>query len=766
MLKCLRSGLSLWLAACALASGCSPDVRLDDIRSLQEGGHFRATIEPLRELLEVDPDDPELNHLYGVALLQTRQPELAIWPLRKAAAHPDHAVRDGLLLAQALQRGGSPEDAIQATSRVLELEPDHVEALRLLVDAKVAARHHREVLEDVERLLALEPDDVGAKVARLVALLNLERVEEADQALAELREAADPEGAESVWGACLERFPADQLVVFGAAEFFNERSQPARGLEILRHAYEAEPTQLQIVKALANRLAASGEDEEAERLLLAATEDGVNDREAWVVLADYYEQRSEPAKARDAMTQALRSLEDPSPAQVGAYVDLLILAGDYDRAEALITELEVVPTISSLLRGRLLLARGEPGAALAALEEGIRLWPDNTVARWLAAQAAERMGNYERALAEYQESVRISQGNWDAVASMLRLLDALGRYREALPVLSRYRRDKPRDPQALVQTIRFASRAGKLDDASQAVRALRELPGQAGVVAAEIAAVESMRSGAAAGIAAIRSANLDLIQPRNAPALEALVEHLTIEGRAGEALLEVDAALAVHPDEALLHELRARALRALGEPAAAKQALERALALEPKRASALAALAALTAERGERDAAIALYDRAYAADPEQPDYAWQAIQLALAAGDEAEAERRLEHLLVHDGTHWASANLMARRLLARDPERALVLARRAVRLRGGADALETLGRIQLERGDAERAARSLGRAAELRPDAPSTQYWLARALSETGDTDGARTALGKALESEEFPEREDARVRLARLNAE
>jgi tetratricopeptide (TPR) repeat protein len=190
------------------------------------------------------------------------------------------------------------------------------------------------------------------------------------------------------------------------------------------------------------------------------------------------------------------------------------------------------------------------------------------------------------------------------------------------------------------------------------------------------------------------------------------------------------------------------------------------LDLEPKRASALAALAALTAERGERDAAVALYDRAYAADPLEPDYAWQAIQLTLAADDEAEAERRLENLLVHDGTHWESANLMARRLRARDPERALLLARRAVRLRGGAPALETLGRMQLERGDAERAVRSLGRAAELRPDAPSIQYRLGLALSETGDTEAARAALSKALEAGEFPEREDARARLADLNAE
>ena len=109
---------------------------------------------------------------------------------------------------------------------------------------------------------------------------------------------------------------------------------------------------------------------------------------------------------------------------------------------------------------------------------------------------------------------------------------------------------------------------------------------------------------------------------------------------------------------------------------------------------------------------------------------------------------------------------MAQRLIERDPERAFELARRAVRCRGGADALDTLGRIQVERKEANLAVRSLRRSIELRPDSPSTHYWLGRALSATGDTDGAREAFDKALQADDFPEKEDARARLARLPAE
>ncbi len=788
--RLFRGWLALWVALSVPACGLDPAARLEEIKSLQETGGFAETVGPLREMLEETPDDPELNHLYGVALLRTRQPELAVWPLRKAAQHPDRAIEDGLLLARALLAGGSAEDAIQQASRVLELAPDRVDALRLLVDARVAARENEAALVDVERLLALEPDDLDALIARLVALLGLARADEAEQALAAVRaaieiaedavewqprlcaltatftrEKGDADAAEALWNDCLERFPGEDLVVSGALEFFGSRSQDQRVTEILRRAHDAEPTHLSFIEALARQLGAAGESAEAERLLLAATRDGLNDQQAWLSLADYHEQRDEPAKARDALAQGLRLMDEAPPPLVAAYADLLIRAGDYDQADELITQLEREPVMANLLRGRLLLARAQPAQALEALQEGLRLWPDHSAARWLAAQAAEQLGDYDRALAEYFEAVRNDPGNRDAVASLLRLLEATGQHREAIPILARYQRETPRDPEMLVQAIRFASRTGQRGLVDQAVRQLGGIPGQRGVVAAEVAAIQAARAGPTAAIESIRAAGLDLTRPGNEPALRALVEYLVAAGKPSEALGAAQAALAAHPDEAPFHELRGRALRASGDPGGAREALERALALEPERAGALAELAALAAGQQDRETAIALYDRAARADPEQAAPAWGAILLLAASGDGAEVERRLEALLVRHGTHAGAASLLAQQLFARDPERALALAHRAVRFRGGPDALDTLGRIQLEGGDAERAAQTLGLAVELRPDSPSAQYWLGRALAAAGDADGARRALGAALAANAFPEKEAAQAELARLGA-
>jgi Flp pilus assembly protein TadD len=285
------------------------------------------------------------------------------------------------------------------------------------------------------------------------------------------------------------------------------------------------------------------------------------------------------------------------------------------------------------------------------------------------------------------------------------------------------------------------------------------------VVVAEVAAVRAADAGPAAGIETIRSAGLDVSQPVNGRLLDLLVGYLVAEGRSEAALERTQAALAAHPEEALFHELRGRALRGAGKPGSARESLQRALELDPERATALAELAALTALDGDRETALALYDRAALADPAQVAHPWAAIQLVASGDDDAELERRLEALLARHGTHAAAANLLARRLLTRDPERALGLAYRSVRFRGGPDALETLGRAQLAHDDAASAVETLGFSVKMRPDSPSTHYWLGLAWAATGNEDRAREALNTALVTEAFPEREAARAALARLDA-
>ena len=96
--------------------------------------------------------------------------------------------------------------------------------------------------------------------------------------------------------------------------------------------------------------------------------------------------------------------------------DLLVDVGELDRAEELAKHFEE-PSYASMIRGRILLVRGDAEAALAAFDEGITRWPNNAGARYLAGIAALRLGNFERASTAHprRASQRANQVEEDAL---------------------------------------------------------------------------------------------------------------------------------------------------------------------------------------------------------------------------------------------------------------------------------------------------------------------------------------------------------------
>ena len=119
---------------------CGPTDPLIEIREQHAAGNFEATIEPLRQLLDADSKNPELNRLYGTALLAIGRPSLAVWPLQRASEDPEYAVLAGIQLAAAQLQSSSVNDAAASAGRVLELEPDNLPALTLRARALLAGR--------------------------------------------------------------------------------------------------------------------------------------------------------------------------------------------------------------------------------------------------------------------------------------------------------------------------------------------------------------------------------------------------------------------------------------------------------------------------------------------------------------------------------------------------------------------------------------------------------------------------------------------------
>jgi tetratricopeptide (TPR) repeat protein len=743
-----------FLRACALAAAllaplasidCGSRVSLDKVREQQEKGDFEGSIEPLRRILRERPEDPEANFLYANALVSTQRTALATWALRKAMEDPAWTVRAGIQLAHAALAGADYNEAVLAANRVLEKEPDNIEALVARANAYAYWRKDPTLaLTDAARVLELDPDSLDALKPRILALLALERTDEAHAAIEDLgrrieevdapdstrswfcvtkaiftEESGAIDEAHKVWKKCLADYPAVPDVVFSAVHFYEGQGDPESSIEVLRAALAADPKSQPYRSALADRLRLDGKVGQGEALLVDATksDDPQVAANAWLELGRFRRNAMDPAGAAEAMQHAYelaRQAGPLSPQLPFEYAEALMLAKNYDRALEIASEL-TVPAHQHMIRARVEQERGNPKAALAEYDEAFRLWPDNPWARYYAARAAEDAGDFDRAIEEYRTSIRVDAGVTDARTRAAALLFAEGKPRFAAQML-RQPHERPLDEAGQLLSARITGRYGTADQIEETQSLLESFdpPERARGLAEFARGLGEGSGGPAAGLRVLRKTRgIDYRDPVAAPALRALVE---LAHQAGErAPAELKAALAKHPDDAAVQEVQGFERELAGDADGARAAYARAVELDPDNAHALAGLGRLVRET-DPGQAVGYFDRAAAADPSDPEPELLAARAVAASGKPDDAARRLDALLAKHPLEAEAAAFRTKLDLDRGVANAETLerARRAARLGGGADALDLLGRVHTQRGETEEASRVAERARVLR----------------------------------------------------
>ena len=157
--------------------------------------------------------------------------------------------------------------------------------------------------------------------------------------------------------------------------------------------------------------------------------------------------------------------------------------------------------------------------------------------------------------------------------------------------------------------------------------------------------------------------------------------------------------------------------------------------------------------------------RSLESDPRSSESLYLIGQLDLMRGDQTSAEQRFRQALKSDPSMLGASNDLAWVLASNshDLDVALQLARRAVEISATADTLDTLGYVQLKKGDTHAAVETFSQALNARPDSGSIRYRLGTALVAQGDTERAQAVLIEALKTPAFPEADSAREELARL---
>jgi tetratricopeptide (TPR) repeat protein len=784
--------VALLLALAWLAAGCGGDIeaRMAEVRALQDVGQFSASIDELRQILAVSPDLPEATYRLGIALVQTGEPSRAVWALEKASESSEYAIPASLLLASAHFGQHNFEAAIKASNRVLELDPERVAALRIRAQAHLGAVQLEEALQDAKRLVEAYPDDYTTLALYATILGDMEMMDEAREAHDRLKELAmdsgdpaiahrgciapalfardnskDMEAAEELFDDCVAHFPTNGFVLQEATAFYDERGKPEKATEALTSAVEQAPDNLSLHSQLSQRLAGRGDIAGAEKVLrdAATSFDSVG---AWDLLAAFYRATRQYEKALGALDKVIERSATGSDQLNFARADVLIDLGRHDDAEVVAASLEE-PTYALLLRGRIALERGNPKQALDFFDRGIRTWPNNAGARYLAGSAARQIGDLDRAISELREAVRVDVNATPAAELLARTYYERGQYTDALRIgkMASRRPGANRVDIYLVGVRSFAA-LGSYDDARTTLDTMASLPDGKVRAAVERIALEQEAEGPDAAIAAAEATGLDLTDPANHEVLVAFVDALLAGGRNDSALKEADAAIAAHPDDAPPHSLRGAVLSRAGREADARASFQKALELDPDLASAHAGLATLAARNNDLPGGIAQFDRAAELEPYVSSYRYSAAQLALASGDAADAEKRLREMVRRFPTHAGARNDLAWILAEKgeDLNLALELAEEAQRLDPSPEVLDTLGWVRFKRGEMAAAVAALEQASQARRDSPSIRYRLGVALSKAGESERAREELQAAISAGSFPEVADARRELAALD--
>jgi tetratricopeptide (TPR) repeat protein len=549
-----------------------------------------------------------------------------------------------------------------------------------------------------------------------------------------------------------------------ATQFYDSTARSEHATELWRKAVAAAPQNLSFRMMLAERVAATGRVDEAQAILAQAAE-SLGTAGAWQVLSDFQRRRGRGADAVKSLEQAARLAGGGDDTLRFAQGDLYVELGQLEKAEEIVASIEE-PTYRELLRGRLLLAKGDPKGALDAFDAGIRRWPNNAVARYLAGVAARQAGDGDRAIVELREAVRADAAASDAALALAGLYLDRGDFSNAAQFaeVQLAKRD-PGSLPAFSIAVRSATALKQYDVARAAVDKMERVKGSETLALLERAAVERAAKGPQAALVVLEGSKRDLRDRDNELVLRAVVDNLLEEKKPDVALARVDAALAAHPDAASLMELRGAVLARGGKTDEARASLEKAIASDPQLVPALVGLATLEAASSNPARAVELLDRASALRPNDGAAPYLAAQLLLAQGKTEEAEKRLRDVVRTSPGNAGARNDLAWILASRgtDLDTALSLAEQARRINPTADVIDTLGFVQLKRGEATTAVNLFEEALALRPKDSTIRYHLGLALAQSGDKARAVSTLREALDAGPFPEAEAAQQEIARL---
>ena len=481
-------------------------------------------------------------------------------------------------------------------------------------------------------------------------------------------------------------------------------------LEALRLA----PENREVLTSRARLLRRRGRIEEAETILRKVIAEDPSNVDALGALADLTRDQGRLREAEGLYGQALAHAAMTVPLNfLRAEVRLDLGLVDLAEEDAAVVGEALPDTFGDhYLRGRVLLARGQPAEALARLEAASAIQPMHLGTLLFGGQAAYLVGRYNQAEDWLLRLWSSTPENARARLILGTIRFQQGRYADA----ERFLRPLPEAlPKSIMARRVLAAALIAQDKAAEAVQVLRDLVTlQADAPRSELdLSIALLLSGAEeSGLAVLQGLLAE--HPDYRPAYEYLVAYHVRQESWDQAGQWADAYVGRYPDDA-------RALFFRGE---------------------------MLLQAGRSEPAVEAFEAAVQAQPGYPDANLRLAELALSADDTQTARARYAAILEHEPASLPALIGEARLLLgAQHPDDAAGVLQQAVAAHPQALAPRLdLGRLLLDQEKAQQAV------AALQDAAPQTfsknadyLYLLAEALRATGAPQLAADRLRELL---------------------
>jgi Flp pilus assembly protein TadD len=361
----------------------------------QRAGNLWQAEQVYRQLLEIEPTEPEAWHLLGALChVQGRLQEAVEHYRRSLALQPNRAETQNNLGA-ACDALGRATEAIASFQEVVRLKPDSPDAYFSLAsictrqgDAGAASRYYAEAVPRFRQLLELQPHSADALYKLGRALIRLGRMDEALDALQ----------------------PAVQLLP-NAAEAHNDLGY---ALAALGHHEQATGAYRQAI-VLRSNYALAHNNLGTSLVELGSLVDAVEEyQEALRLQPDYPEAHHNLGLALVALQrheEAVRCYRQAirlKPAFAAAHADLgvaLLRQGEFAEAEKCLRRaIDITPEFAEAHSGlgALLQEQGDLEGAMVRYEEALRLKADCAFAHSCRAMIWLVQGKLEQGWAEYE----------------------------------------------------------------------------------------------------------------------------------------------------------------------------------------------------------------------------------------------------------------------------------------------------------------------------------------------------------------------------